>query len=180
MTKTSQDINEICTRYAKALILSSSNEDELKIVKENFMDFNKILKNSQELSQFVKNPLINSQKKSRALSSICKSLSYIESFQGFVKILTKHGKISFFEKVFLKFNDIIDENNGITEIHITTAEKLDKEIEEKINKKLSESLGLKIKLTKVVDKEIIGGVIIKIKSIMIDNSLKSKLIDFKI
>ena len=55
-----------------------------------------------------------------------------------------------------------------------------KDIEEKIKKNLSDSLNLKIKLTKIIDKEIIGGVIIKIKSIMIDNSLKSKLVEFKI
>ena len=75
---------------------------------------------------------------------------------------------------------MIDENKGITEIFVTTAEPLEKSTEEVIKKKLSESLNLKIKLTKIIDKKIIGGVIIKIKSIMIDNSLKSKLIDFKI
>ncbi len=180
MTKTSQNINEICTRYAKALILSSPEKNQLKSVMNDFNHFRKTVNTSEDLLRFMYNPLINSQRKSKVINNICKSLSYSETFQGFIKILTKHGKISLFEKVFSKFNNIIDEDEGITEILITTATPLEKKTEEKITKKLSETLNLKIKLTKIVDSEIIGGVIIKIKSIMIDNSLKSKLIDFKI
>jgi len=41
------------------------------------------------------------------------------------------------------------------------------------------SLDIKIKLKKIVNKDIIGGIIIKIKSMMIDNSIKSKLNNFK-
>ena len=180
MTKTSQNINEICTRYAKALILSSQEKNQLKSVMTDFNNFRNTVKKSEDLLRFIENPLINSQKKSKVINSISKSLSYTETFQGFIKILTRHGKISLFEKVFFKFNNIIDQEEGITEILITTANPLETKTEQKIKKKLSESLNCKIKLTKIVDTEIIGGVIIKIKSIMIDNSLKSKLIDFKI
>ncbi len=180
MTKTAHNINEICTRYAKALILSSSGKEELKILMDNFSHFRTLVKNSKDLLKFIENPLVNSKKKSELLGRISKSLKYSDTFQGFIKILTKHGKITLLEKIFIRFNDMIDENKGITEIFVTTAEPLEKSTEEVIKKKLSESLNLKIKLTKIIDKKIIGGVIIKIKSIMIDNSLKSKLIDFKI
>ena len=74
----------------------------------------------------------------------------------------------------------MDIRDGLTEIVITTAEPLEKETEEQLKQKLSNVLKLKIKLKKIVKKEIIGGVIIKINSIMIDNSIKSKLVDFKI
>ena len=83
-------------------------------------------------------------------------------------------------KIFEEFKKIIDKKNGLTEIFITTSEPLKKEIEEKIKNKLSDSLNLNIKLTKLIDKEIIGGAIIKIKSIMIDNSIKSKLVEFEV
>ena len=70
--------------------------------------------------------------------------------------------------------------DGLTEIVVTTSEPLEKEVEIKIKAKLSDSLKSKIKLTKIIDKEIIGGIKIKIKSIMIDNSIKSKLTEFEI
>ncbi len=180
MTKNVENINEICRRYANALILSSQEENELKKISQNFEHFNKVLKTSNDLFNYIKNPLINSQKKSLVLKKICKSFSYNQYFQGFICVLTKHGKINLQEKIFNEFKRIIDLKGGLTEIIVTTSQPLNKDVEQKLKKKLSESLKLKIKLTKIIDKDIIGGIIIKIKSIMIDNSIKSKLTEFEI
>ena len=180
MTKNVENINEISKRYANALILSSKDRNELKIITENFEHFNKVLSTSNDLSTFIKNPLVNSQKKSFVLKKICKSFSYNLFFQGFISVLTKHGKINLQEKILNEFKRIIDLKDGLTEIIVTTSEPLQKEVEKKLKTKLSDSLKLKIKLTKIIDKEIIGGIKIKIKSIMIDNSIKSKLTEFEI
>ena len=180
MTKNVENINEICKRYANALILSSQDRNELKIITENFEHFNKVLSTSIDLSTFIKNPLVNSQKKSFVLKKICKSFSYNQFFQGFIGVLTKHGKINLQEKILNEYKRIIDLKDGLTEIFVTTSEPLQKEVEKKLKTKLSDSLKLKIKLTKIIDKEIIGGIKIKIKSIMIDNSIKTKLTEFGI
>ena len=180
MTKTSLNINEVCNRYANALILSSQGESDLKIINSNFKDFNKLLEVSKDLSLCIENPLVNSKKKSEILKKICKLSEYSEVFQGFLTVLTKHGKINLQNKIFIEFQKIIDIKDGLTEIFITTALPLERKIEEKIKDKLSKTLNLRVKLTKTIDKEIIGGIIIKINSIMIDNSIKSKLVSFKI
>ena len=180
MTKNDENINEICRRYANALILSSTEENDLKKISQNFEHFNEVLKTSNDLSKYIKNPLINSQKKSLVLKKICKSFSYNQFFQGFISVLTKHGKINLQEKIYNEYKRIIDFRAGLTEIIVTTSEPLNKDVEQKLKKKLSESLKLKIKLTKIIDKDIIGGIIIKIKSIMIDNSIKSKLTEFEV
>ena len=180
MTNKVQNINEICNRYANALILSSYSENDLKILINDFKHFQKVLNDSLEFSRYLRNPLINSNKKSTVLNKIAKAFSYSQTFKGFLTILSKHGKILLHDRIFDHFKKIIDSKDGLTEVLITTSEPLKKDIEEKIKKKLSDSLNLKIKLTKIIDKEIIGGVIIKIKSIMIDNSIRSKLVEFKI
>ena len=180
MTKKTENINEICRRYANALIMSSSDKKELKMITQNFDHFNKVLKTSKDLSRYIKNPLINSKKKSLILKKICKSFAYNHIFQGFISVVTRHGKINLQDKILNEYKRIIDSKDGLTEIIVTTSEPLNKEVEKKLIKQLSESLKLKIKLTKIIDKEIIGGIIIKIKSIMIDNSIKSKLTEFEI
>ena len=180
MTNKSQNINEISIRYSNALILSASNKDEIKEISKNFSNFLQIIERSNDLRTFINNPLINSKKKSGILNKVCKTSSYNDNFRGFIVILTKHGKISLIKKVFLEFKKIIDLKDGLTEVFVTTSEALEKKIEEEIKNKLSETLNLKIKLKKIINPEIIGGIIIKIKSIMIDNSIKSKLTDYKL
>ena len=180
MTRISQNINEISNRYANALILSSENKNDIKQITDDFNHFNKMLGQSTELKNLIENPLISSEKKSQTLVKLCDRAKYSNVFKGFLSILTKHGKILLHKKIFQDFKKIIDFKSGLTEIFITTSTPLEKKVEEEIKKKLSESLNLNIKMTKIVDAGIIGGVIIKIKSIMIDNSIKSKLTEFNI
>ena len=179
MTKNSQHTNEICNRYAKALILSTSKEKELEKINKDFADFCKLIENLDLFSNFISNPLINSNKKARVLSKICSKANYHECFRGFINILTKHNKILYYQKIFKEFNKIIDEKNGLTEVEVITSETLTKKVEDSIKEKLMNSLDIKIKLKKIVQKDILGGIIIKIKSMMIDNSIKSKLTNFK-
>ena len=68
----------------------------------------------------------------------------------------------------------------MTEVEVTTSEALSQKAQDSIKKKLMNSLNIKIKLKKIVKKDIIGGIIIKIKSMMIDNSIKSKLTNVKL
>ena len=75
---------------------------------------------------------------------------------------------------------MIDERNGLTEVFITTSTKLDENNEKEIKKVISEKIKLKIKLKKIVDPDIIGGIIIRINSLMIDNSIKTKLLESKL
>ena len=135
MTKNVENINEICRRYANALILSSEDENELKSITQNFEHFNKVLRTSNDLLSFIKNPLVNSQKKSFVLKKICKSFSYNEFFQGYIGVLTKHGKINLQEKILNEYKRIIDLKAGLTEIIVTTSEPLHKEVEQKLKKK---------------------------------------------
>ena len=179
MTKNSQHTNEICNRYAKALILSTPIKKELERINKDFAEFCKLIKNLDSFSKFISNPLINTNKKSKVLTKICSKAKYHECFRGFINILTKHNKILYYEKIFKEFNKIIDEKNGLTEVEVITSEALTKKAEDSLKKKIMKSLDIKIKLKKIVNKDIIGGFIIKIKSLMIDNSIKSKLNNFK-
>ena len=67
---------------------------------------------------------------------------------------------------------ILDENDGITEVTVTTTEPLEKKFEDDIVKNIGEKLKKKIRLNKLIDPDLIGGIIIKIDSVMIDNSIK--------
>tara|TARA_X000001036_G_C20620264_1_gene782765 strand:- start:315 stop:857 length:543 start_codon:yes stop_codon:yes gene_type:complete len=179
LTKNSQYTNEICNRYAKALILSSSNKKELEQINKNFAELCDLIKNSDPFFRFISNPLINANKKSKVLTKICSKAEYNECFMGFINVLTKHRKILYYQKIFKEFNKIIDEENGLTEVEVITSEALTQKAQDSIKEKLMNSLNIKIKLKKIVKKDIIGGIIIKIKSMMIDNSIKSKLTNFK-
>ena len=84
------------------------------------------------------------------------------------------------EKIFKEFRKCLDEKEGVTEVTVTTTSALEKQFEESIIKNLGNKLNRKIRLNKIIDPDIIGGIIIKIDSIMIDNSIKTKLLDYNL
>ena len=97
----------------------------------------------------------------------------------FFKIVANHGKLFLVEKIYGEFRKLLDHKEGITEVTVTT-EPLDKKIENEIVKSIGVKLKKKIRLNKVIDPDLIGGVIIKIDSIMIDNSIKTKLLNYNL
>ena len=82
------------------------------------------------------------------------------------------------KNIFIEFNNLLDEKNGVIEVTITTINSIEKTIQNKIQSSLEKTLNCKIKLKEIIDKSIIGGIILKVNSIMIDNSIKNKLQDY--
>ena len=179
MTKNSSSINESAKRYAKALVLSAENKDSL--IKSFRNDFSKLLSAFNEVENFkdfILSPLIKKQKKKEILIKILSKMNFSTEIISFFKIVANHGKLFLLEKIYKEFEKILDENDGITEVTVTTTEPLEKKFEDDIVKNIGEKLKKKIRLNKLIDPDLIGGIIIKIDSVMIDNSIKTKLLDY--
>ncbi len=167
-------INEVSLRYAKALILASKKMGIEPILKD-FKNLITLIEKNSTIKDFISNPLINSVKKSDIMKKVCKDLKTDDKFLGFIETLSKHNKVMLISKVFDQFNKLIDASKGIMEVSITTASRLEDDKAKKIEKVLSEKINSKIRLKKIIDPQIIGGIIIQINSNMIDNSVKTKL-----
>jgi len=172
------DLNETANRYTKALFLVSTNNNSVETINANFTNFIEVIKISSDLRKIINSPLIKISKKKNCLAKICSKLSYHKDFIGFLMTIANHGKLKIIERVYDKFTEFLNKQNGITKVNITTAAPLDEQLEGILIKGLSEKLRGTIKLNKKIDKEIIGGIIIQIKSIMIDQSIKSQLLNF--
>ncbi len=170
---------ETAKRYAKALILSCSNNNlDLKKTKSDFDNFIKIYDKLDELKLFFQTPLINPLKKKKILSEILKKIDLCENFSNFLATLANNGKLFLLKIIFIEFNNLLDERNGVVEVTITTIDSIEKTLQKKIQSSLEKTLNCKIKLKEIIDKSIIGGIILKVNSIMIDNSIKNKLQDY--
>jgi F-type H+-transporting ATPase subunit delta len=92
--------------------------------------------------------------------------------------LANNGKLFLLKNIFIEFNSLLDEKNGVIEVTITTIDSIEKNLQNKIQSSLEKTLNCKVKLREIIDKSIIGGIILKVNSIMIDNSIKNKLQDY--
>ena len=110
----------------------------------------------------------------------------------FLSVLTSHGKLHDVTKKFLEllrvenrlsylydiskaFADLYRRHENIIEVRVRSVEKLDRSDENKLSKFLNDVLKKEVSINNIVDKQIMGGVVIEIGSYVIDNSFVNKL-----
>ena len=160
-------------RYAKALLdLAQENNNQEAINKE-IRDIHATLMNSQELRNVLKSPVVKPTLKVNSLNAIFKDASVI--IKNLFKVLATNSRISDLAVVTKKFMELYDERNNIKVATVTTAETLTPEMETKILSKVTSLTGSKVTLKSKIDKEILGGFILRIGDQQYDASVRGKL-----
>ncbi|MBT4277231.1 ATP synthase F1 subunit delta [Candidatus Falkowbacteria bacterium] len=96
--------------------------------------------------------------------------------KNFIKVLVKNNDLKIVDKIIDEFNDILDKKEGRAKVEVISAYKLDNEVIELLNKNISKMLDKKeIIINNKVQKDILGGLILKYNDTVIDGSLKKKL-----
>lgn len=133
---------------------------------------------SKEMLRDLSNPVISKDALIAVVSDLAAKLSLNENVTGFLKVVAENKRISNIKQIAQSFSDLIKSEKNILEVEVISASDLDEqslvEIKELLAKKYS---GKNIQIKKSIKKDILGGVQIKIESMLIDASLKQQLIN---
>ena len=170
----------ISDRYASALYDLASEKKLVDVVLDDLLFIQSMIKNNKDLKLVIKSPLIKSNDKLEILQNILKSKNQNELSSTFLKVLSKNKRFQKTVDIISQFKNINAQKRGDVLADITSAEKLSNEQQDNIKEQLRTILGDKLSLSYKVDEQIIGGLIIKVGSKMIDTSLSNKINKLKI
>tara|TARA_B110000014_G_C19846705_1_gene438822 strand:+ start:157 stop:714 length:558 start_codon:yes stop_codon:yes gene_type:complete len=170
----------ISDRYALALYDLASEKKVVDFVLENLQNLKKIIENNNELSLLVKSPLISSNDKLEVLLKLTSLLSFNELSITFLRVVSNNKRFASFTSIISQFININNSKRGNVLADVTSADEISEEQRVNIKDQLRTILGDKLSLNFKVDKKIIGGLIIKVGSKMIDTSLANKINKLKI
>ena len=170
----------ISDRYASALYDLASEKKLVDVVLDDLLFIQSTIKNNKDLKLVIKSPLIKSNDKLEILQNILKSKNPNELSLTFLKVLSKNKRFQKTVDIIAQFKNINAQKRGDVLADITSAEKLSNEQQDNIKEQLRTILGDKLSLSYKVDEQIIGGLIIKVGSKMIDTSLSNKITKLKI
>ena len=170
----------ISDRYASALYDLASEKKVVDSILENLQNIKKIIDGNKELSLLIKSPLINSNDKLEVLIKLTSSLNLNELSITFLKVISSNKRFASFTSMISQFIKINANKRGSVLADVTSAEEFAEEQKVDIKNQLKTILGDKLSLTFKVDKKIIGGLIVKVGSKMIDTSLANKINKLKI
>jgi len=172
--------NLISDRYASAMYDLASEKKVIDSVLENLQDLKKTIDNSKELTLLIKSPLISSNDKLEILIKLISSSNFNELSVTFLKVVSKNKRFASLTSMISQFVNINDNKRGNVLADVTSADEISEKQRVNIKDQLRIILGDKLSLNFMVDKKIIGGLIIKVGSKMIDTSLANKINKLKI
>ena len=172
--------NLVSDRYAAALYDLAAEKKLVDPVLEDLSNLKNMLKDNKELSLVIKSPLITSIDKLNIFESLLKKINANELTSTFLKVIQKNKRFSNLASIITQFMNINSLKRGDILADITSADELNDVQKNNITNQLKSILGDKLSLSFDVDKNIMGGLIVKVGSKMIDTSLANKINKLKI
>ncbi len=163
-------------RYAKALYELAKEKKILSKIVDDFMKLKELTEVSDSLSNLIVSPAISKSDKQNSILKILNQAQAQKLTTKFFGTLAKNGRLILFNEVIDNFLSQVSRINGEVKAEVISSFALDQVQQKKVVSAISEATGVKkIILSTSVDESLIGGLIVKIGSKMIDNSLKTKL-----
>lgn len=160
-------------RYAKATLEFAREQKAVEAVEEDMRVILKTISASPSLRDMLASPVIEGSVKKKALYAVFPEQHAVS--HGLISLLVENKRISLLNEVALKYVVLYEELKGRDTAYITTAVPLTAEIEQKTLAKLASITDRKLTLEKKVDRDILGGFILRVGDIQYDASIASKL-----
>ena len=156
--------------YARALFDAAISADMLERVQKD-MAFLCEIKSIEEIGS----PLIEKEKQIELIDMLGKKSDISLTTIRFLKLLLENNEMKRLDDIKAQFDDMVLSHNGIQKIVVETAQKLTTRQEEKLIRGLKRKLKKDVALTYVLNENLLGGLILRMGSKEINDSLKNKL-----
>ncbi len=162
-------------RYSLALYELGKESDKLNQIEDQSNAILKLIDDNEDFKNIIKDPTISRDILLSIINKISESSKFELLFKNFLSFLISKRRFFYVEQILKSFLEICSEKRGELKAEIRSAKELTKNEIQKITEELSSNYKSKIKLNYNHDQSLIGGLIVKVGSTMIDTSIKSKL-----
>ena len=163
-------------RYASALHSLASERNQTDSVRAALADFRRMLDGSEDLRRLVRNPMFSASDQLKALTPILNAAGITGLAADFIKLLATKRRLFAVADMIEGFNKLDDAEKGVTRAQVTVAEPLSAAQAGALQEALQGAAGGRnVEVDTKIDPSIIGGIVVKLGSRMMDGSLRSKL-----
>ena len=163
-------------RYAQALFALSQETGTTEQTAADLAAFTELLENSADLQRLVKSPVFSAEEQVQALGALLAQTEIAGVAANFIKLVAAKRRLFAIADMIRDFNSLNDAHKGVTRAQVTVAEALKPEHIAALRAALTDiSGGGDVDIAIKVDPAIIGGLVVKLGSRMVDSSLRTKL-----
>ncbi len=165
----------IAARYATAVFDLAKEGKAIKALESDVAALEAAMGESADLRTLLNSPLYSREEQGAAISAIAKKMKLSDTTSNVLALLASKRRLFVLPQLVAVLQDRLAEERGEVTAEVTTAKKLTKAQADKLAKTLKAQVGKAVTIKETVDETIIGGLIVKVGSKMIDTSIASKL-----
>ena len=163
------------TTYGEALFQIAVESSSCLPMLEEVTELKKILSDNPELGSVMLNPRFSKEEHSEIISNVFKGRIDDKLFS-FLELLVNKGRYNYLEEILDYFVSRVKEHLHIGQALVTSAIEIDEEMKKRIKEKLLSTTDYKeIEIEYITDPSLIGGMVIRIKDRIVDNSVRTKI-----
>ena len=168
-------VSGVSGRYATALFELARDEKSVDAVKVDLDKFDAMLNESADLKRLVRSPVFSADAQLKALTAVLERAGIAGIAAKFLKVLTSNRRLFAVGDVIRAFRALVAKFKGEATADVTVAETLSDKNLDALKTALKSVTGKDVALNVKVDPSIIGGLVVKLGSRMVDSSLRTKL-----
>ena len=159
--------------YANALFEAALEKDRLEPVREQLQQVVEADQQVPELRELLRNPRLDPRARAAAIEDVLGDAD--ELLRNFLLLLADKGRTGQLEEIAREFERLVAKHEGVIHAELTTAVPLSDEEASKLLGQIEESSGRKVEVTRRVDPDLIGGIVLQVGSHRLDASVRGRL-----
>ena len=165
----------IAARYARAVFDLSRESGDFKTLSADVAALDEAIKASPELREAMTSPVITRQDQGNAIGAVAAKMGLGDTLANTLRLMAAKRRLFVAPQMVTALKEMLAEDAGEVTAEVRAPKALTKTQSEKLAKALTASTGTDVNLDVTIDDSLIGGLVVKIGSRMIDTSVRAKL-----
>ena len=172
-------VSGVAARYANALFDLATDDKSVGKTGDALASFLRLVQGSDDLKRLMNSPVFKVADQMAALEALSAKAGISGLPLNFLKLMGANRRLAVVPQAISAYQALVAKSKGEISAEVTSAEKLSVKQFADLKAALKAAMGSDVDLTSKIDPSLLGGLIVKVGSRMMDNSLKTKLQNLK-
>jgi F-type H+-transporting ATPase subunit delta len=159
--------------YARSLFEVANEHDVLDRVHDELGQFAEALSDDRTLQVFLFSPYFSSEEKREGVTKIVSDAD--EHFVNFLELLAERHRMPALFRIKREFDALWADEHKLLPVTVTSAIELDESLVEEIGQRIQDQTGRQVELSSTVDPEVLGGLMVRVGNMVLDDNVRNKL-----
>ncbi len=168
-------LSGVAARYASALFDLAREQNAVDQVARDLDQFDALVAQSPDLVRLLRNPIFTEEEQTRSIDAILTRAGVLGLTGNFIRLVAAKRRLFALQDMIRAFRELSSDAKGIVRVQVTLAEPASDRVMNEITAALREVAKAEVAVSVKIDPGLIGGLIVKMGSRMVDASVRTKL-----